>query len=136
MRLLRSMNKYCVIAIICLPLLGCSHLPEASFDLAKTSRLPKWFTLPHGVARSDVTVQLDYFPQGRVRVRLLDAAKNKTYAEVKGTLRDSAPLKLKDQRPEFPPGYPLYEVVTANGITEIIEHRAMEPVFYITDDPS
>ena len=23
----------------------------------------------------------------------------------------------------------------ANGTTEIIEHRRMEPVFYITDDP-
>jgi hypothetical protein len=27
-----------------------------------------------------------------------------------------------------------YEVVTVNGITEIIEHRKMEPLFYVTDD--
>ena len=31
--------------------------------------------------------------------------------------------------------YPSYEVITANGITEVIEHRQMEPVFYISDDP-
>ena len=31
--------------------------------------------------------------------------------------------------------YPMYEVLTANGITEVVEHRRMEPVFYITDDP-
>ena len=31
--------------------------------------------------------------------------------------------------------YPMYEVLTANGITEIIEHRRMQSVFYITDDP-
>jgi hypothetical protein len=28
----------------------------------------------------------------------------------------------------------MYEVLTANGITEVIEHRQMEPIFYITDD--
>jgi len=26
-------------------------------------------------------------------------------------------------------------VLTANGFTEVIEHRHMEPIFYITDDP-
>ena len=31
--------------------------------------------------------------------------------------------------------YPRYEVLTANGVTEAIEHRRMEPLFYISDDP-
>jgi hypothetical protein len=31
--------------------------------------------------------------------------------------------------------YPGYEVVTVDGMTEVIEHRRMEPIFYITDDP-
>jgi hypothetical protein len=30
----------------------------------------------------------------------------------------------------------MYEAITANGITEIIEHRRMEPVFYVNDDPA
>ena len=38
--------------------------------------------------------------------------------------------------PGFPPGYPAYEVITVNGITDIIEHRKMEPIFYVTDDPA
>lgn len=33
-------------------------------------------------------------------------------------------------------GYPAYEAITVDGITEIIEHRKMEPVFYVTDDAS
>jgi len=33
-------------------------------------------------------------------------------------------------------GYPSYEVITLNGITDIIEHRRMEPIFYVTDDPA
>lgn len=32
--------------------------------------------------------------------------------------------------------YPSYEVITANGLSKAIEHRAMEPVFYISDDPT
>ena len=30
--------------------------------------------------------------------------------------------------------YPRYEILTAKGITEVIEHRRMEPIFYIVDD--
>ena len=37
---------------------------------------------------------------------------------------------------EFPPGYPAYEAITVNGITEIIENKKMEPIFYLTDDPA
>jgi hypothetical protein len=36
----------------------------------------------------------------------------------------------------FPSGYPAYEVITVNGMTDIIEHRKMEPMFYMTDDPA
>ncbi len=31
--------------------------------------------------------------------------------------------------------YPMDEILTADGITEIIEHRRMERIFYISDDP-
>ncbi len=32
-------------------------------------------------------------------------------------------------------GYPAYEVITVNGVTDIVEFRHMEPIFYMTDDP-
>jgi hypothetical protein len=51
---------------------------------------------------------------------------------VKGSER----FQLKHPPPGFPPGYPSYELITVNGIIEIIEHRKMEAVFYITDDPA
>jgi hypothetical protein len=46
------------------------------------------------------------------------------------------PLEYASKNPPsgFPPHYPIYEATTVNGITEIIEHRKMEPIFYITDD--
>jgi hypothetical protein len=46
------------------------------------------------------------------------------------------PLQLKHPPPGFPPGYPSYEIITVNGITDIIEHRKPEAIFYVTDDPT
>jgi len=45
-------------------------------------------------------------------------------------------LQLKHPPPGFDPGYPAYEVITVNGITDIVEFRKMEPIFYVTDDPA
>jgi hypothetical protein len=125
-------------AIVCLSLLGCGFFPESTFELANESRLPKWFTLPKELSRSDVNVTMSYYikPSGRTATFTLLNAKNQKLAEVKGTQTGLEPLMLKNPRPGFPSGYPSYEIITANGITEIIEHRKMEPIFYITDDPA
>jgi hypothetical protein len=136
----KVMNKlfFAIIAAMCLSLLGCEDLPESSFELATESRLPKWFTLPPGLARSDVTVMMSYYVKqsGRTSTfKLLDARKKKL-AELNGTQKGMEPLKRKTPQPGFSPGYPIYEIVTVNGITEIIEHRQMESIFYITDDPT
>lgn len=122
----------------CVSLLSCKFFPESSFELASDSRLPKWFTLPAGLSRSDVTVTMNYYvtPSVRTATFALQTTKNQKLAEVKGTQKGSEPLKLKNSPAGFPPGYPSYEVVTVNGITEIIEHRRMEPIFYINDDPA
>lgn len=126
-----------VLIVLCLSLLGCGHFPESSFELAHESRLPKWFALPQGLSRADVTVVMNYYVKSTGRTSqfiLLDSKKQK-FAEVNGTQKGFEPLRLKISRPGFPPGYPFYEIVTVNGTTEIIEHRQMEPIFYITDDP-
>jgi hypothetical protein len=41
---------------------------------------------------------------------------------------------LKTQQPAFPSGYPAYEIITISGVDDVVEHRKMEPVFYIADD--
>jgi hypothetical protein len=53
-----------------------------------------------------------------------------------GKLKGSKPLGLNGLPQGPDSGYPSFEVITANGITEIIEHKKMEPIFYITDDPA
>ena len=117
---------------------GCDWFPESTFRLASESRLPKWISLPPGLTRADVSVQMSYYtrPWGGSATFKLQNAKGQTLTKVDGTVKGSEPLMLKHPPPGFPPGYPSYEVITVYGMTEIVEHRKQEPIFYITDDPA
>jgi hypothetical protein len=55
--------------------------------------------------------------------------------QIGGDLKCKGPFHRSDLKHENSSGYPLYEAVVVNGVTEIIEHKKMEPIFYITDDP-
>jgi len=54
---------------------------------------------------------------------------------VTGKQKGFGPLQRSARLLGYPKGYPSYEIITVGGITEIIEHRKMEPIFYVTDDP-
>jgi hypothetical protein len=123
-----------VLAAICLSLPGCSYFPESSFDLSRDSRLPKWFKLPPRASRSDVLVTMDYYG-APARFRLLDARTKRKLAEADGIVKNMQPITLNNSKAAYPMNYPVYEVITVAGVTDIIEHRRPEPIFYITDDP-
>jgi hypothetical protein len=118
--------------------IGCEWFPESTFELASESRLPKWITLPPGLTRADVSITMSYYikPWGSSAIFVLKDTKGQIRAKVNGKVKGSEPFQLKHPPNGFPPGYPAYEIITVNGITEIIEHRKMEPIFYITDDPA
>ena len=116
--------------------IGCAWFPESTFELASESRLPKWITLPPGLTRADVSITMSYYikPWGSSATFTVKDTKGHTLKEVDG--KDKGPLQLNHPPPGFPEGYPAYEIISVNGMTEIIEHRKMEPIFYITDDPA
>jgi hypothetical protein len=118
--------------------IGCEYFPESTFELANESRLPKWFSLPAGLTRPDVLVTMNYYvtPSDRVATFTLHDTKKHVIAKMYGKLKGSKPLGLNGLPQGPDSGYPSFEVITANGITEIIEHKKMEPIFYITDDPA
>jgi hypothetical protein len=66
-----------------------------------------------------------------VTLRIRHGGSEQVVAKLKGR----EPLTLEPHFESGPIPYPPYELLTANGVTEIIEHRRMEPVFYITDNP-
>ena len=58
---------------------GCQYFPESTFQLAKESRLPKWFVIPPGLARADVSVTMNYYvtSQGRTATFVLQNSKGR-----------------------------------------------------------
>jgi hypothetical protein len=72
---------------------------------------------------------------GRATFSLVDQS-GREIASIKGEKAGVGPVSLQGTTPTASISYPLFEVVRANGLIEIIEHRRMEPVFYINDDPT
>jgi hypothetical protein len=141
MKTFMRIDKYLLfvaLTISCFAIVGCEYFPESTFELASESRLPKWITLPPGLIRADVSITMSYYdnPWGSNVKVILHDAKKQILTKVYGKEKDAGPFQLKHPPQGFPPGYPLYEIITVNGITEIIEHRKMEPIFYVTDDPA
>lgn len=134
------MRLFHLVAMAIFPvfLTGCL---EASFELAPESRLPKWVDVPVGAKKSDVVVTMDYYSTlsgGKYVFKAYDRKNHKTLQKVSLTTENHPTVRTRelDNPPEgFPKSYPAYNVVTVNGVTDIIERRKMEPVFYMTDDP-
>lgn len=111
---------------------------ESSFSLSADCRLPRWFNTPSGANRLDYEVTMDYWGPlvGSTRTATV------TLRDHRGRALDSVIADMFGHEPliigptptsgRFP--YPRYELLTARGITEVIEHRRMEPIFYVNDD--
>lgn len=131
----QRVNKFLLLGIILTFVFvvykGCEMFPESTFQLSSDSRLPKWITLPPGQTRADVSLTMNYYTVPLAQFVLRD--KNEKVVE-KRTGKMRCAIELKNPPSGFPPHYPMYEVITVSGITEIIEHRRMGPIFSITDD--
>jgi hypothetical protein len=112
---------------------------EARFVLAADSRLPRWFSVPAGLSRSDIRVTLTYYepPSGRIAVLKMFGENGQLLSEVRGIVRrPRRDARGRELEPTAPVDYPSYEAIVANGLAEFVEHRRREPVFYVTDDPA
>ena len=128
-----SLNKFLLIIIVIL-LTGCK---ESSFELSDKSRLPLWFEVPAGMTRAELSVTINYYvrPSGRKAVLILRDKNNRILEKVTGVQQGMEPIKLKQTKAGYPRNRPLYEIITINGKTDIIEHRVRGPVFHMADDP-
>lgn len=126
-----------VVATVCSSTVGCAYFPESTFKLASESRLPRWITLPPGLPRSEVSITMSYYikPWASSATFELQDAKGQLLEKVNGKVKCKEPIQLKTTPQGFPAGYPSYQAIVINGVTEIVEHKKMEPRFYVTDDP-
>jgi len=131
-------RRFCLNLVLLIAAISLSGCLESSFELASESRLPKWFEAPDGVPRGDLRVTMDYYSTFSGGEYVFKFYRKNQFFKIKeiNINIDMAPrVELKELPPGFPKGYPKYYAVTVNGVTDIIEHRKMEPVFYVTDDP-
>lgn len=135
MTIRRSIQRCLMILALCISCYAINGCVESDFDLATESRLPRWFALQPGLTRADVSLEMTYYTLGDVKFVLRDKNR-RVLAKLKGKVRDTHPLLLLQPQPGSDAFYPSYAVVTIKGITEIMEHRKPEPIFYILDDPA
>jgi hypothetical protein len=114
---------------------GCSVLPEATFQLATDSRLPRWFEQPAGLSRSQVAVQMDYYvaPWGRRATFTFLGPDRRVIQRVTARVTGDGP---RTSEGKVTRAYPSYEIVRVGGVVDIVEHRQLEPQFWMTDDPA
>ncbi len=111
--------------------------PESNFDLANESRLPNWFSLPNGLSREEVNIELLYYvppPLFKSNVKAIligPPPENKKLGTKIGIGKKVLPKTSKDRSQ-----YPRYKIININGIEEVIEHRKMEPFYYVSDNPT
>ena len=122
---LRSSSACVAVSFVALLSSACS---ESQFQLAAGSRRPIWFS---SINCDRCTVELSYYvwPWGRRATLVMYDANGRVVSTVRA--------KLRGQEPTSPSGSdPSYEVAEARGTTDVIEHRAPEPRFYMLDDDS
>jgi hypothetical protein len=117
---------------------SCGFFPEATFELSPQSRIPRWFQLDPTTNRADVQVKLSYYISSAGRTAKITLKRKGAWFSnsVACTQRGLEPIYLGSPSTKLDQQYPSFEVITCKGVTEVIEHRAMEPTFFVTDDPS
>jgi hypothetical protein len=112
--------------------------PESTLTLSSDSRLPKWFSIPQGYTREDLTVEIFYYvpppPFDKYNVKIIlkgPAPEHHVITKLIGQGKLHPETERKDRSE-----YPRYHIISTNGVTEIIEHKQREPIFYVSDDPA
>lgn len=93
--------------------------------------------MDHGPARPFTFPRFDHDELLHLAQRGICVARRegKTLEEVDGRVK-CADFRRSNPPQGFPPGYPRYTEIVVKATNELIEHRKMEPVFYVTDDPA
>lgn len=126
------------IYILLIALAACSSrgCVESEFHLAKDSRLPVWFHIPDGMNRQDLDVILTYYTTGPAEMTLLDirGGNSKSLITIKGENKHHPEYWAWAQQDWPKRSHPGFVVINVNGVSEIIEHKKMEPLFYVSNE--
>ena len=112
---------------------------ESEFELSPDSRLPVWFESQDSAhSRENTMVVLRYYTSPfdvDDSVLILNNKYGLSTATMTGTIsRHPSTVQARESCRKLSSVHPSYVIFTAQGKSEIIEHRKMEPIFYVTDE--
>lgn len=108
---------------------------ESEFNLAQDSKLPKWLSLPEGIERKDIIVTLTYYTDSDVKISMhKQGGWFSTIQSVSGTSKWHPEYWAWAQEDWPLRSHPGFTVIEVKGSSEIIEHKTMEPVFYVSSE--
>ena len=134
------MKRIAILLFLALFLTVCNPIRgflESEFTLSPESQLPVWFSeLPENIKREDLTIYLQYYtPIFDVddAVLIVKHGWRTLYKET--GISKHHPKYWAWANKDWPArSHPGYVNLTINGKTEIIEHKKMEPIFYISNE--
>jgi len=110
---------------------------ESQFDLVLDSRLPKFFDPTGRISPAGYKVRVEYYSSAAdespsVRVIIRDPLGRTVFDK-----QDKCWWHPKSPQPGQgkDPTYPQYTVVSFDGVVDIFEQRAAEPIEHLSDDP-
>ena len=98
--------------------------------------MPRFIRVPNEVVRQRLSLRMGYYsaPWGEwAQFQLVDNNGNQLDSV---TAKFGPGWRANQENPDGHLQYPSYSVLVARGISDVIEHRKMEPIFYVTDDPN
>jgi len=129
-----------ILLVLSLMLVACDPcdlrygFPESCFHLAEDSRLPKWFVAPIGYSRDGLQVTCCYYSPPFMKPRAI--FKLKTQSSETVLLEKTGIMRYHPESVKLGMAHsPLYVYITVDGIEEVIEHRKLDDIIYIVDDP-
>ena len=113
---------------------------ESEFTLAPESPLPVWYhDLPDGYTREDLMIRIRYYAplfDADDAVFWVESSRLNTLFKATGRIERHPQFYEWAQKDWKARHYPSFIKITINGQTEIIEHKKMEPIFYISNEES
>ena len=127
-----------VLCAACQPVHGCV---ERRFELARDSRLPRWFTAPPGTDRKDIQVELVYrsSPVSRLHAEfVLLGPDGRTIDRATGVMcwHPDTQWTANPDGAFVPAPNPHYVIVSVRDVVEVIEHVGLRGLFTVSDAPA
>ncbi len=103
---------------------------ESNFNLARNSRLPKWFNVPADINRNDINVEFIYF-LSKTKIAAINNRTGKIFFSTEADMHHHSITEAESKTMKQGWPCPSYNIITVNGVQEVIAHIEKGNIVYI-----